>query len=1102
MNTITLLIGDKPSGKVFPKKPPKKPYFNSVKVFDIESLEDIQKIIEQNRANPYAYFIRGIPHTFEEDGTFLRRIVNTEDTPLNWIMLDIDGWKKDKPLRDKLIEYLPFVNQETAMLIDYSSKEGVFGCGEDYRDKYYAHVYLWCDKSFTSQEWKNKLIQYKGEGEGKIDCALFNVVQAHYFTEPTLLEGYQTELTERTVFIDRDVFYADDIRARDVDSIPGLNNSLDDDLDDDTANIAFSKPTMEWFRQIEKKGTNIPTMNTILSCIKNLESKTVWKRLLKKRLKEIGSDRWKNIDADFERAEKKIKAMFFLHQLKTKKHNPIYIDEQYVSEHINWEKEGVIFIKSGTGTGKTTALRKLIEDNPEASILYVGKNVSYVVNASERLGLDNYQDEEKFPQRDFLKFSKQLAICYPSLEHLVDRRDGTMKAYDIVIADEARQLLAFSVGSDNLNSRHPLPIPSKQNSIFSHLVRNAEKVVFLDADIDDLTRWSVENFRGEREEVYDIYINRYLPLLDKTAYIVDTPKDVISLAVQYAENGLQVAVVGDFGNKGKIKITAIEQMFKNKGLSSFILWGGNNKQGEQYQVLLNGELLTQKLEDGLSAFIASPAIVSGWDFNGTEDIHFDAVFGIYPNNILTSPEILQQLRRFRRTQNFFVHISGIGWNAEWTLNKLSKVWDSLYNREDGYVLPDMDKEEVYELYEKYDLDKRRKIIVQDAQALQLDWRKVEIAKASVVSKCNPLLHFDFLWKLGGGIVKPRDMTPDVNQEYGHEYSKISKQKKEELFRGIKLAKAINTKTYINQFNQEGIESYEVCAYEIRQDFRLKEDEKITDDILERWYGDNLAQAYENRSIMFMTESECFDLDNVEADSDKRHFRLRAKALKEMKEVLNIGDTDFKLENLKNRVTKEDLKPFIDVIASNKNEYAHIGWETPKDFVKKPMTACANFMRKKLDLNAVYRTTYGYQGYYLQKPQHQIIAHHSGKVLTEEKIRGKEGWEIKFIKTKKKGKINRYKEWVGKEWTGKYKSNTARLNLSKEYILNSKYEDLDRYEKDYLKTIEPYIEVKLFKKSWKDFSSTFQKAIPSINNIMVSKKIREENLIQRVGDISQ
>ena len=47
-----------------------------------------------------------------------------------------------------------------------------------------------------------------------------------------------------------------------------------------------------------------------------------------------------------------------------------------------------------------------------------------------------------------------------------------------------------------------------------------------------------------------------------------------------------------------------------------------------------------------------------------------------------------------------------------------------------------------------------------------------------------------------------------------------------------------------------------------------------------------------------------------------------------------------------------------------------------------------------------------------------------------------------------------------------------------------------------------MEVKLFQKSWKDFSSTFQKAIPSINNIMVSKKIREENLIQRVGDISQ
>ena len=162
MNTITLLFGDKPSGKVFPKKPPKKPFFHEGEVIDIESLEDIQKIIEQNRANPNAYFIRGVPHTFEEDRTFRRKMYNTADTPLNWIMLDIDGWDKDKPLKDKVIEILPFVNQKTAMLIDYSSSEGVFGCGEDYRDKYYAHVYLWCDKAFTSQDWKDRLIPYNG----------------------------------------------------------------------------------------------------------------------------------------------------------------------------------------------------------------------------------------------------------------------------------------------------------------------------------------------------------------------------------------------------------------------------------------------------------------------------------------------------------------------------------------------------------------------------------------------------------------------------------------------------------------------------------------------------------------------------------------------------------------------------------------------------------------------------------------------------------------------------------------------------------------------------------------------------------------------------
>ena len=126
MNTITLLTGDKPSGKSFPEKPTLWSYYHKYSVLKINSLQDIKEIIEGNRGNAYNVLIRGIPHKVEPNGQYLRRSNNTTDTLLNWICLDIDGLEKDKPLKEKLIELLPFIKKETGMLIDYSSKEGVY----------------------------------------------------------------------------------------------------------------------------------------------------------------------------------------------------------------------------------------------------------------------------------------------------------------------------------------------------------------------------------------------------------------------------------------------------------------------------------------------------------------------------------------------------------------------------------------------------------------------------------------------------------------------------------------------------------------------------------------------------------------------------------------------------------------------------------------------------------------------------------------------------------------------------------------------------------------------------------------------------------------
>ena len=838
MNSITLLEGyEHIASKTFPKRKRKQKVsiFHDYIVCPINSLQDIKKAIEQNRKNPYAYFIRHVPIRFEDDGSFRRLQENTKDTPLNWIMIDIDGWKKDKPLKEKLIEHLPFVNQETAMLIDYSSSEGVFGCGEDYRGKYYAHVYLWCNKAFTSKEWKKRLNDFLGTKEGEIDEHLFNSNQAHFFAEPTLLEGCQTELTERTIYYDGDDFYAK--------NLPTPKPGIEDGERGEITSTIFSKKSLEHFNDIgkgkalkkilsdenatseEKEEAEIklkkmkrnanPILKCVMSCVMRQEDQVFWERKLIEHLKAIGSNRWREIPNLFRKANARAKSWFFLNELnETDKHNYIKLNKEYISDEgvVSWKRNGTIHIKSGIGSGKTSALKKLIADNQDKSVLYIGKNIAYVRNSAEVLGLDDYLDEEKFPKinekgypihnRGLWK-AKKLSICYPSLKKL-RKLNGNLAKFDIVIIDEARQLLAFSATASILNDKHSLA------SYMGKLVKHADLVVCLDADLDNLTIKAIELHRGN-DETFDVYWNQYPSLSGKKAYMCRSPSEIISLATELARKKKKFAIVGDWTpkigkqKKGKYPIPYIAELLKEVGLEEheiFTLHGDNSKEEEQVNVLKNPDkYLNEKLEKGLIAFLASPSITSGWSYKSNEK--FDFVLGFYPHAILTANEIVQQLRRFRDTNDYFVWIKANNQHTGYEIENLEDIWEELYGYQKAEFEPinEMNFEK-----EKAQFETREEIRLDDD--VGLDWRFLEVTKASKVSLCNPKLHFHFIWTQFGGITELSPYFDELWQQQEEGKEIITKDKKElrafyeltnekwnEIYQSIRRAKPINKKEY-------------------------------------------------------------------------------------------------------------------------------------------------------------------------------------------------------------------------------------------------------------------------------------------------------------------
>ena len=159
------------------------------------------------------------------------------------------------------------------------------------------------------------------------------------------------------------------------------------------------------------------------------------------------------------------------------------------------------------------------------------------------------------------------------------------------------------------------------------------------------------------------------------------------------------------------------------------------------------------------------------DLKNTEK--FDYVLGFYPSAVLTANEIVQQLRRFRETNDYFVWIKPNNRHTGYELEKLADIWEELY----GYQKAEF--EAVNEMNfekEKAEFETREEIRLEDD--VGLDWRFLEVTKASKASLCNLKLHFDFIWKENGGITELSPYFDELWQKQEEGKEVIKRDKKE------------------------------------------------------------------------------------------------------------------------------------------------------------------------------------------------------------------------------------------------------------------------------------------------------------------------------------
>ncbi|MGL1921326.1 MAG: hypothetical protein OCD03_09880 [Hyphomicrobiales bacterium] len=292
-------------------------------------------------------------------------------------------------------------------------------------------------------------------------------------------------------------------------------------------------------------------------------------------------------------------------------------------------KEGVTYIKSPKGSGKTRLLEGLTNDKSR-SCLMIGNRVSLVEHVALRLDIDSYKDKDFSIER--------LGVCLDSLWRVT-----SSKAYYYLIIDEVEQVLSHFMSST---------MNGKQNSVF-HLLKNlisrAKFVIVLDADLSPLTINFIERCKNEAAQS-TLVTNSYVSN-DKSVNIYQSKNHIIEDIHLASKEGKKLFITSNsrseidnlyaYLNKECprrcIKITG--ENSKVKSIKEFV--SDFSKNALDYQIILT-----------------TPTIAAGIDISyPNHNQVFDHVFGIFVCGVTTHFDGDQQLSRVRHPKNVSVFIS-------------------------------------------------------------------------------------------------------------------------------------------------------------------------------------------------------------------------------------------------------------------------------------------------------------------------------------------------------------------------------------------------------------------------------------------------------------
>ncbi|MBE9030308.1 DUF3854 domain-containing protein [filamentous cyanobacterium LEGE 11480] len=330
----------------------------------------------------------------------------------------------------------------------------------------------------------------------------------------------------------------------------------------------------------------------------------------------------------------------------------VELDQPYLGD-LDYPETGLAFVKSAKGTGKTTALKSLVQRaiTQERKVLVITHRIQLGRAICKSVEIDWITELHESHEQDFHGFG----LCIDSL-HPNSQAKFEPSAWDgaIVILDEVEQVIWHAMNSATCyNAR--VRILETLKELLQHVLLTGGLVLAQDADLSDLSinylkqlaLSSTESFATELSQINPwIVVNRWQKTTTHAVHSYDTktPAALLSKLPEILEQGAVFIALDSQKARGRWSSKNLETYCRKAFPDKRILRIDSETVGNSEHAAFGISHRINEVVAQYDIVLATPTIGTGVsiDVKG----HFKAVFGIF-QGVIADTEARQAIARVR-----------------------------------------------------------------------------------------------------------------------------------------------------------------------------------------------------------------------------------------------------------------------------------------------------------------------------------------------------------------------------------------------------------------------------------------------------------------------